>query len=108
MEVVGLCCRSPLLLHCYLPEVGEEDLVGGWLLLELTVELVLLLAGSCCRSWRGERARGERELAAMEKEERERGCCWGRDNPSIRFVVFLFCFIENIERSSSARVESLL
>ncbi|KAJ6368829.1 hypothetical protein OIU78_001244 [Salix suchowensis] len=32
------------------------------MLLELTVELVLLLDGSCCRSWRGESWRRERVL----------------------------------------------
>ena len=43
------------------------------MLLELTVELVLLLDRSCCRSWRGERAGGERELVVLQwRRERER------------------------------------
>ena len=42
------------------------------MVLGLTVELVLLLDGSCCRSWRGERAGGERELIVLQwRRERE-------------------------------------
>ena len=71
-----------------LPGAGEEGFGGGWMLLELTVELVLLLAGSCCISWRGERAGGERKLVVLQwqrKREREgeRGCCWGRDKDEL-------------------------
>ena len=51
--------------------------LGWWR--ELTVELVLLLAGSCCRSWRG-----ERELDVLQwRRKRERGCYWRRDKDEL-------------------------